>query len=332
MSTARLDSLIAEGTGHVHQPIRLADGHTISAVIDAGADLASAVYLWPGLGSPDTDGWADEDPAEVFVTGGDMNGREFCDVPVQALRNLIEQHGGDVLAAADDEVVTAPLAQLRAAGLRCLPWRDSGHCYVRVPFADGTQVVFSGTAADRDGERGSEVSTHHLVGEHDSWQASWEEGGNTVADLYDSYERHLPYEEDTAALVTAILTRARQSGGSAPEEGMGETAEQLAIKALAERGLSTHRDGDAGNLWLVVGQQTTGGIPGLQSKPYITLGLYNDDDDEWPMDRPPVRPADEWHVRTVDSTGRETTLTTQPAAQLAHCVEAIANWLTKTRD
>jgi hypothetical protein len=332
VSTARLDSLIAEGTSHVHQPIRMADGHTISAVIDAGADLASAVYLWPGLDAPDTDGWEDEDPAEVFVTGGDMDGREFCDVPVQALRDLIEQHGGDVLAAADDEVVTAPLAQLRAAGMLCLPWRDSGGHYVRVPFADGTQITFSGTAADCDGQRGSDVSTHHLVAEHASWQASWDLGGNTVVDLYDSYERHLPYEEDTAALVTAILTRARQSGGSAPEEGIGETAEQLAIKALAERGLSAHRDGDAGNLWLVVGRLATGGIPDLQSKPYITLGLYNDGDDEWRMDRPPVRPADEWHVVTGDGTGDEETLTTRPAAQLADCVEVIFNWLTKPRD
>ncbi|MBW8800634.1 MAG: hypothetical protein JF597_45840 [Streptomyces sp.] len=60
---------------------------------------------------------------------------------------------------ADEEVVTAPLTLLRAAGIRCLPWRDSAGTYVRVPLADGTEVTFSGTAADQGDTRGHDVST-----------------------------------------------------------------------------------------------------------------------------------------------------------------------------
>ncbi|MFE0453104.1 hypothetical protein ACFW2D_17825 [Streptomyces sp. NPDC058914] len=331
MSTARLDSLITEGTSHTFRPVRMADGYTLSLIIEAGADTASAVYLWPGLDAPAADGWENEDPAEIFLTGGDMNGRAFCDVPVQALRDLIEQHGGAAPAADGDEVVTAPLAQLRAAGVRCLPWGDPGGRYVRVPLADGTQITFTGITALDEGGRVDDVSTHHLVSSYGGWTACWDVNGESATDLYASRGRNLPYEEDTAALVAAILDRVGKSGGSAPEEGERESAEQLAIKAFAEWGLAVHPDEDAGNTWLVVGHPATGAIPG-DDEPYILLGLYNWDDDEWVMDRPPVRPGDEWHVVTGDATGVEKTLTTRPAAQLADCIETIVDWLTAPRD
>ncbi len=217
MSSARFDRLIKQGTDGA---IRLADGHTISVITAAGAD-AVAVYLWPGLPAPDASGWEDEDPAEVFLTGGNMDGRYCCDVPVQAVRDLIEQHGGEAAAAADDEVITAPLAQLRATGVRCLDGRDSAGHYVRVPLADGTEITVSGTAADRDGTRGAEVSIHHPVRDHVSWQASWINRDGRSVDVYDSYGQHRPYEEDTAGLVAAVLTQVQQCGGSAPEKGVG---------------------------------------------------------------------------------------------------------------
>ncbi|MER5698546.1 hypothetical protein ACWDBO_55045 [Streptomyces mirabilis] len=115
---------------------------------------------------------------------------------------------------ADEEVATAPLARLRAAGIRCLPWRDSAGTYIRIPLADGTEVTFSGTAADKGDVRGHDVSTHHPVREHHSWQASLNDTGGGCDDLYDSHDQGLPYEEDTAALVAAIRACAREHGGS----------------------------------------------------------------------------------------------------------------------
>ncbi|MEU0287489.1 hypothetical protein [Streptomyces sp. NPDC006147] len=324
MSTARFDRLIAQGTDGA---IRLADGHTISVITAAGAD-AVAVYLWPGLSAPDGSGWEDEDPAEVFLTGGNMDGRYCCDVPVQAVRDLIEQHGGEAAAAADDEVITAPLAQLRATGVRCLEGRDSAGHYVRVPLADGTEITVAGTAADRDGKRGAEVSIHHLVRDHASWQASWTDRSGDCTELYDSYGQHRPYEEDTAGLVAAVLTQVQQCGGSAPEKGVGETAEQLARAALAEQGITAHRDDDAGNTWLVIGgDQSRRDFPDMLAEPYVVLYLGSyDNEEEITVDRAPA-PGDEWTVLAGDGTGAERELTTRPADQLADCVQAITAWL-----
>ncbi|MGY1548426.1 hypothetical protein [Streptomyces sp. MN6] len=324
MSTARFDRLITQGTDGA---IRLADGHTISVITAAGAD-AVAVYLWPGLPAPDASGWEDEDPAEVFLTGGNMDGRYCCDVPVQAVRDLIEQHGGEAAAAADDEVITAPLAQLRATGVRCLEGRDSAGHYVRVPLADGTEITVSGTAADRDGTRGAEVSIHHPVRDHASWQASWINRDGRSVDVYDSYGQHRPYEEDTAGLVAAVLTLVQQCGGSAPEKGVGETAEQLARAALAEQGITAHRDDDAGDTWLVIGgDQSRRDFPDMLAEPYVVLYLGSyDNEEEITVDRAPA-PGDEWTVLAGDGTGAERQLTTRPAGQLADCVQAITAWL-----
>ncbi|XUL90011.1 hypothetical protein ACQ86D_28020 [Streptomyces galilaeus] len=233
-------------------------------------------------------------------------------------------------SAASDEVVWAPLDKLRAEGMRCLPWRDGAGQYVRVPLADGTEIVFSGTTADRDGERGREVSIHHLVQEHGSWQASWEEGGNDAVILYDSCGQHLPYEEDTAALVATILERVHLYGGSVSEEGVGETAGQLATTVLADWGITAHTDGDAGNTWLVISSnQAATTLTATGRVPYVLLSLHNSDDDEWVLDRPPVRPADNWKLLTGGGTGAEQDWMTQPVDRLASCVEAIADWLTK---
>ncbi|WP_326757327.1 hypothetical protein OHB35_53260 [Streptomyces phaeochromogenes] len=112
----------------------------------------------------------------------------------------------------DEEVATVPLARLRAAGIRCLPWRDSAGTYIRVPLTDGTEVTFSGTAVDHGDTRGHDVSTHHPVRDHHSWQASLDTGGG-CDDLYDSHDQGLPHEEDTTALVAAIRACAREHGG-----------------------------------------------------------------------------------------------------------------------
>ncbi|MEW1648429.1 hypothetical protein [Streptomyces sp. NPDC091219] len=123
---------------------------------------------------------------------------------------------------ADEGVATAPLAQLRAAGIRCLPCRDSAGTYIRAPFADGSEVTFSGTAADRGDRPGSDVSTHHPVREHASWQASLNDANGDCDVFYDSTAKDLPYEEDTGALVAAIRACAREHGGSDRTVGPGD--------------------------------------------------------------------------------------------------------------
>ncbi|MFI0141586.1 hypothetical protein [Streptomyces luteogriseus] len=335
MITARFDRLIAEGTDRIFRPVLLADGHAFSVNIKAGEDRAAAVALWPGLEAPEGEDWENEDSWESFLTGGNADDSQFLDVPVQALRDLVEQHGGEAPTAPDDPADTAPLAMLRAGGLRCV---EDGYSLsadwhrVRVPLADGTEVVFEGFSA-RSHEVFPDVTTCYPIREHGYWTASWgEPGSNARTSVYHSAGQHRPYVEDTAALVGSIMEQARRSGGSAPEGGVGESAEQLARKALAEWGITAHFDDepllDGGrNTWLVIPRDQGAGK--TSAGPYMVLALYNEDDDEWPMDqRPPVRPGDEWRVEVGDGNGVEKGLMERPADRLADCVEVIANWLT----
>ncbi|MFI2764926.1 hypothetical protein ACH5A3_39860 [Streptomyces echinatus] len=95
-NTPRLDSLAASGTNHVFDGIRLADGHVLTLKTGPGADTAEEVYLYPGLTAPDTEAWANEDRAEVWLVGDNTDeGGLYLDVPVEAVRELIVQHGGE---------------------------------------------------------------------------------------------------------------------------------------------------------------------------------------------------------------------------------------------
>ena len=96
-STTRLDSLAAGGTDHVFARVRLADGLTIVLKTAPGADVADEVGLLPGLFPPATEAWENEDRYEDWLTGGALGqgGGLYLDVPVQAIRDLIEQHGGE---------------------------------------------------------------------------------------------------------------------------------------------------------------------------------------------------------------------------------------------
>lgn len=96
MTTNRLDRLAATGTsGRIH----LADGHRITVTdFDAGAAEFREVFLFPGLDAPDGDAWEREDAWEEWLTGGELGaggGRLFLEVPVEAVRALIEEHGGE---------------------------------------------------------------------------------------------------------------------------------------------------------------------------------------------------------------------------------------------
>jgi hypothetical protein len=95
-TTARLDQLAVNGTANVFARIRLADGTALSLKIRPGADTADEVFPLPGLDVPDTEAWENEDCLEGWLTGGDLDDDPlYLDVPVQAVRDLIEQHGGE---------------------------------------------------------------------------------------------------------------------------------------------------------------------------------------------------------------------------------------------
>ncbi|MFF3959171.1 hypothetical protein ACFYY1_39155 [Streptomyces sp. NPDC001890] len=113
------------------------------------------------------------------------------------------------------------------------------------------------------------------------------------------------------------------------------TAETSAKRALAEQGITTHHDDDAGNTWLVIAHdQTRPDSPNKPGDPYAVLYLYNeasdDGEEEITVTRAPMT-GDHWHVLTCDGTGTERELITLPADQLPACVEAITAWVTDPR-
>ncbi|MFF4179676.1 hypothetical protein [Streptomyces sp. NPDC001750] len=120
MSTTRLDHAAAHGTGRIPSSIRLNDGKTITVQAGPGAncmpfpdggtgphsvpsDYAGPythleVYLSEGVDPADSDGWELEDSVELWLTSGDDGpdeGRLFYEVPVEDVRALIEEHGGE---------------------------------------------------------------------------------------------------------------------------------------------------------------------------------------------------------------------------------------------
>ncbi|MGW3445642.1 hypothetical protein [Streptomyces sp. NPDC001076] len=119
MSTARLDHFAATGTGETFSSIHLADGKRITVQAGPGAyclpcpkggsgphsvpkDYAGPythleVYLDEGVEPGDGDGWELEDSIELWLTSGDepVKGRLFYEVPVEDVRALIEEHGGE---------------------------------------------------------------------------------------------------------------------------------------------------------------------------------------------------------------------------------------------
>lgn len=97
LNTTRLDVVMAEGTDHGFTRIRLADGHALLVKARPGAHAAQEVLLSPGLSAPDIDAWANEDAWEEWLTGGKLGADTgtFLDVPTEALRDLIGEHGGE---------------------------------------------------------------------------------------------------------------------------------------------------------------------------------------------------------------------------------------------
>ncbi|MFJ3183882.1 hypothetical protein ACIPJN_36605 [Streptomyces sp. NPDC086796] len=147
----------------------------------------------------------------------------------------------------------------------------------------------------------------------------------------------VPVEAVRELIVEHGGEHANQEPPTAPEEtAESDTAEAVATRALAEWGITAHRDeesliGGDRNTWLVIGHdQNRPGFPRMLAEPYVVLYLAadsEDDDEEITVTRAPAD-GDVWDVVRGDGTGAERTLMTRPVDQLAACVEAIADWLT----
>ncbi|MET8861268.1 hypothetical protein [Streptomyces sp. NPDC004579] len=150
------------------------------------------------------------------VIVGDGNGRErnLMSRPAEHLTQCIDAVAHWMTspqpetARPDDEVGAIPLAMLRAEGLTCRSFRDSDGSHVKVTLADGAEIVFTGSSADGN----HDISAHHLVSEHGSWEAFDVSG--VVQEIYNSAGQRRSYSHDTAALVAAVLERARQYGSN----------------------------------------------------------------------------------------------------------------------
>jgi hypothetical protein len=95
-STSRLDRLTAHGTGPALDRVHLADGQGIAVRTRPGADTIDEVFVSPGVTVPDTEAWEGEDRLDAWLTGGRLSERPcYLDVPVEAVRALVRQHGGE---------------------------------------------------------------------------------------------------------------------------------------------------------------------------------------------------------------------------------------------
>ncbi|MET9016947.1 hypothetical protein ABZX74_39725 [Streptomyces olivaceoviridis] len=131
-TTPRLDNLAAHGTNHIFTPVRLADGHTLTIKVRPGAATAEEVFLYDGLNAPDTDAWESEDDREERVTGA-----LYRDVPVRAVRELIEQHGGE---HTEQDRRTYRVTILRAERIEFTVEADSPEDAEARYLADGIEV------------------------------------------------------------------------------------------------------------------------------------------------------------------------------------------------
>ncbi|MFE9437059.1 hypothetical protein [Streptomyces sp. NPDC006640] len=134
MATPQLDRLTAGGTSDVFGRIRLGDGNYINLRTLPGGDVIPQVYLWPGVTAPDSWGAHLND----WFTGADM-GTHYAYVPVEAVRDLIVQYGGE--HADQDGTGMPPRAlgetagafatrALAARGLKATTDRDAGNSWL----------------------------------------------------------------------------------------------------------------------------------------------------------------------------------------------------------
>ncbi len=129
MFTERLNRIAAAGTANGYVRIRLADARMLNIKAKPHTTDLDEVCLSPGIAVPDTEAWENEDSIELWLTGQSGGGSVYLDVPVEAVRDLIQHHGGE--HADQDDVDFPPVDyQIHPLG------RDG--CY---PVYRGTQRI-----------------------------------------------------------------------------------------------------------------------------------------------------------------------------------------------
>lgn len=96
----RLDSLHADGPPGTATHICLADGNCLALVPRPGQGATAPtvfdeVCLSPGLKAPATSAWAETDAYGLFLECGATDATLHRNVPAEAVRELINQHGGE---------------------------------------------------------------------------------------------------------------------------------------------------------------------------------------------------------------------------------------------
>lgn len=262
--TARLNRIAAAGTDY--RRVRFADGCMIT--VEAGPDAVefTEVATWPGLTVPRTAPWQHEGAVDPFLTGQDTEGgRLFLDVPVTAVRELIEEHGGE---HADQDADLPPVR----------------HTFG--PRAAASYPVFLG------GQQIGQVTRHD---EYWTVPSQAEHCRILEFDDIDEAATHLVQEADIAAGRTTRPV----------PEPTPPSAEQALRMALAVHGVTPHHDEDTfigghRNSWLVVGL-ADGEFPDMAEQPYVLVTLDDPaDGDEVTVERP-VKATDQW--TTVIGTG-----------------------------
>ncbi|WP_327135905.1 hypothetical protein OG311_38045 (plasmid) [Streptomyces sp. NBC_01343] len=91
-------------------------------------------------------------------------------------------------------------AQLAAHGITAHHTWDRADSYLTLVCEDQAVITISGLTT-----AGHDVSITHSSAQHLGWLAACRTAEDTYEIVYDTYDQAVPYEEDTAALVTAVL-------------------------------------------------------------------------------------------------------------------------------
>ncbi|MFD9453439.1 hypothetical protein ACFWBC_10155 [Streptomyces sp. NPDC059985] len=95
MFTERLNRIAAAGTADGYVRILLADARMLNIKAKPHTAELEEVCLSPGITVPDTEAWENEDSIELWLAGQSGGGSVYLDVPVEAVRDLIQEHGGE---------------------------------------------------------------------------------------------------------------------------------------------------------------------------------------------------------------------------------------------